>query len=161
MIPSSAFGIAVNFPQAAFENGIRFAMEMGTPNEESKRATFIFPSTGTTYWLGDVQVLNPRVDRDGSPLDPEVEEREAPSRRVQVNCAVEVEYAGVEGETPVGSFHQSRLVITLLEAEYQLVKGCQAVEYNGDTYSYAFEPENVGLFGSNVHSMVFNAEDES
>ena len=160
-IPDPSLGFSSAFDSSLFNNAIRFAMQMGAPLQEELRPTFVFASAGVSYWRGEDEVLNPRVDRDGSPLDPEIEERQVPPRRIQVDCAVEVERGALAGETPVGNFQQTRLVVTLLEEQYAQVKGCASCEYNGDNYLYAFEPDNFGLFDAGVHTLIFNAEDET
>lgn len=160
--PNPALGFSVNFPQQQFENAIRFAMQMGTPNPAEKRVTFIFKNDGVTYWKNGVQLTDPpRLDLDGHPYDAEVEVRKAADTEVQVDCAFEVGEAPPTREDPVGTFQRSQLTVTLLEAEYQQVAGCQSARYNGDRYVYSFEPDTYGLFGSDVHTMIFVSEDDS
>jgi len=160
--PDPALGFNVAFPQETFENAIRFAMQMGTPNEEAKRPTFIFPGGGVTYWRDGVMLTQPpRVDLDGHPYDPEIEVRRQPEVQLQVDCAFEVKEVTPRPEDPVGTFQHTQLVVTLLEAEYQQVQGCKAVTYNNDRYTYGFESEAYGLFGSDVHTIIFVSEDDS
>ena len=162
MLPSSAFGISADFPKQQFENAIRFAMQMGTPNDPDKRPIFIFPTKEKTYWRDDVQIPTPHLDADGRPLDPNIEMRISdPIEKEGVLCAIEVETSAAVGEIPVGKFPSTRLVITLLEAEWEEVVGCDGVRYNGDYYVYDHEPQNYGLFDSNVHTMIFVSEDET
>lgn len=160
--PDPALGFVVDFPTDLFNNAIKFAMQMGTPIEEAKRVTFLFSGNGSTYWKDGVELTTPpAVDLDGHPYDPEIEMRRSEDVRVQVDCAVEIEDVIPDREEPVGTFQQTKLTITLLEAEYQQVKGCKAVEYNGDRYVYGFDPVNYGLFDANVHQMIFMSEDDS
>jgi len=160
--PDPALGIAVDFPQELFENAIHFAMQMGTPNEQSKRVTFVFSGDGSTYWKNGVELTStPHLDLDGHPYDPEVEVRKTAEVTLQVDCAFEVKEVLPRPEDPVGTFQHTELTVTLLEVEYQQVKGCRAVLYNGDRYAYSFEPMNYGLFGSNVYQMIFTSEDDS
>lgn len=81
--------------------------------------------------------------------------------KTDVLCAIEVDTSAAVGEMPVGKFPATRLVVTLLEAEWAQVVGCDGVRYNGDYYVYDHEPENYGLFDSNTHTMIFVSEDES
>lgn len=160
--PDPALGFNVAFPQAQFENAIKFAMQMGTPNEAVKRPTFIFPGDGLTYWRDGVELVEPpRVDLDGHPYDPEIEVRRAADVELQVDCAFEVKEVIPRPEDPVGTFQHTQLVVTLLEAEYQQVKHCKAITYNSDRYLYGFESELYGLFGSDVHTIIFVSEDDS
>ena len=62
---------------------------------------------------------------------------------------------------PVGNFRQTKAVVTLLDTEYAKVTGCREMNYNGDRYLYGYEPEVNGLFGIDVHTMIFYALDES
>lgn len=162
MIPDPTLGISVNFPTETFNNAIRFAMQMAAPMEEYKRVTFIMPVSGLpTYWKNGNPVNSPRVDRDGNPLDAEIERRDPVPEEIQVDCAWEIVGGGGDDETPVGAFQQTRLVVTLLEEQYQEIVGCQAVRYNGDDYLYAYEPDNYGLFDAGVHTLIFTAKEET
>jgi len=160
-LPSASLGLPVNFPTDAFNTAIRFAMQMGAPVDPDKRPKFVFPSTGKTYWKDGVLVVNARTDRDGKPLNPEIEIRVAKPVTKQVDCAIVVERVGAGGEVAVGNFNSTRLVVTLLEEEWAEVVGCESVEYNGDLYVYAYEPENYGLFDAGVHTFIFNSKDET
>jgi hypothetical protein len=160
--PDPALGFVVDFPTDLFNNAIKFAMQMGTPNEESKRVTFVFSGNGSTYWKNGTELSPPpALDLDGHPYDPEVEVRKTADVTLQVDCAVEVKEVLPRPEDPVGTFQHTELTVTLLEAEYQQVVGCKAVTYNGDRYVYSFEPTNYGLFDANVHQMVFTSEDDN
>lgn len=159
--PDPALGFNVAFPTDLFNNGIRFAMQMGMPVDPDKRPKFVFPSIGKTYWRDGEQVPTPVVDQDDRPLDPEIEMRMATPRTESVDCAWVVERAGSPGEGPVGNFPQTRMVVTLLESDWAKVVGCSSVEYNGDVYIYDYEPENYGLFDAGVHTMIFISEDET
>lgn len=159
--PDPALGIAVNFPQELFENGILFAMQMGKPNDPDKQVVFLFPGTGVTYWKNGVSIPPPPLDLDGHPYDPDVEVRKGGETEVRVDCAVEVGEVAPDREDPVGTFQRTQLTITLLAAQYAEAAGAQAVLYNGDRYVYSFEPTNYGLFGANVHQMIFVSKDDS
>lgn len=160
-IPDDALGIAVDFDGEGFRNAIRFAMEMGTNPDPDKAPVFIQKGTGRTYWKDDVElVVTPRLDRDGQPLDPTIEVRRESDDQIRVDCAVEVERADAE-ELPVGTFRLVKLVVTLLDDQYELVKDCRELLYNGDAYLFGYEPESNGLFDVGVYTMIFYAKDES
>lgn len=162
MLPDPGLGIAVDFPQKEFEDAIRFAMQMGTPVDPDKRPKFVFASIGKTYWKVGVQLVSaPAMDWDGNPLDPEIETRVDAPRTVSVDCGIEVTSGASRGETPIGGFPAVQLTVTLLEADWAKVAGCDSVQYNGDTYLYDSEPSNVGLFSAGVHTMVFVSKDET
>ena len=162
MIPDPSLGIKAGFDRTMFESAVRFAMQMGTPQDPDKRPVFIFSSTGVSYWKDGVELPTPpHVDSDGVPLDPTIEVRKADEGRVSIDCAIEAGGGGGLGEIPVGRFPVVRLTVTVLDADYHLVQGCAAIEYNGDRYTYDHEPENVGLFDSGIHTMIFVSEDET
>ena len=159
--PDDALGISVDFDGEGFRNAIRFAMQMGTNPDPDKAPVFIQKGTGRTYWKDDAQLLTtPRLDRDGQPLDPEVEVRREADDQIRVDCAIEVVRADAE-ELPVGTFRLVKIVVTLLDDQYEEVKDCRELLYNGDLYMFGYEPESNGLFDVGVYTMIFYAKDES
>lgn len=158
--PDPALGIAVDFPELEFRNAIAFAMQMGRANA-SLQPVFVFPSGNRAYYKnGTLLDPPPRLDRDGRPFDPEVEVRVEPPRSVTVDCAVEIEEVNRE-ELPVGNFRPSKATVTVLDTAHAQITGCREMRYNGDLYLFAFEPEVNGMFGVNVHSMIFYALKDS
>lgn len=166
-IPDDALGFAVDFPSGDFINAIRFAEQMGRNPDDAKRIKFMARATGQpTYFKDDVELdSTPRLDGDGNPLDPDVEVRLPAETEIldgsePVDCAIEVEPRDAL-ETPVGNFRPTKVVITLLGAQYQLVKDCRKILYNGDEYMFGYEPESVGLFDVSVYTMIFYAKDDA
>jgi len=157
--PNPALGISATFDPTTFRNAIRFAMQMGSPPDPARRATFIFPSAGKSYVKNGSAVANPRTDRDGVPLDPEIRTVEIPGGEVLVDCAIEIQPADAD-ELPVGSFRPTKAVVTLLDEEFAQVNGCKELRYNGDRYAYGYETEGLGLFDVGVHVLTFYALDE-
>ncbi len=158
--PSDSLGIPVNFDNESFRQAIRFAMQMGTNPDPDKRPIFIRKNQGRTYKKDGVVIPTPRLDRDGKPFDPEIEVVKAPDERVSVDCAIEVERADAE-ELPVGNFRPTKVVVTLLDDQYEVVNDCRELIYNGDRYLFGYEPESNGLFEVGVYTMIFYAVDES
>lgn len=159
--PDSNLGISVNFPEEQFRNAIHFAMQMGKNPDETRQAVFIVTGTGRTFWKNDVLVVGtPRLDRDGMPLDPEIEVRHQADTEIKRDCAIEVVRADAE-ELPVGNFRPTKCVVTLLDDDYQAVKAARRLRYNGDEYLFGYEPESEGLFEVGVYTMIFYALDES
>lgn len=157
----SAFGISVNFDDDQFRNAVKFAMELGMNPDETRRPIFVKRSTTRTYWKDGVQLTTaPRTDRDGRPLDPDIEVRRDADQEISVDCAVEVTEVS-QADLPVGNFRPNRLTVTLLDVDYVQVKDCREVIYNGDRYAFTNEPESEGLFSVGVYTMVFYAIDES
>jgi hypothetical protein len=168
--PDPALGISADFDGDQFRNAIRFAMQMGTPPEVGKRASFVFKSTGRTYWkdagvddAGDprtIQQMSPRLDRDGKPLDPTIQVINTAPVIKTVDCVVEITRADAD-ELPVGNFRPTKATVTLLDEQYDQVKGCRELLFNGDRYLYGYEPEGLGLFDVGVNTIIFYATDET
>ena len=159
--PDPSLGISADFDSAGFRQAIKFAMQMGTNPNPDRRPIFVKRSSSVTYWKGGIQLgTPPRMDRDGVPLDPDIEVRRVPDEHLEVDCAIEVVRAEAE-ELPVGNFRPTKVVATLLDAEYEVVKECREMLYNGDRYIFGYEPESNGLFDVGVYTMIFYAKDES
>lgn len=158
--PNANLGISASFDATAFQNAIKFAMQMGAPNVLAKQAVFVFKSTTRTYSKNGDPVVDPRLDRDGVPLDPEVLVTEGSERLVKVDAAIEIEPAD-PNEMPVGNFRPTKALVTLLDAEFALVDGCDELRYNGDRYAFGYEPGAFGLFNAGIHQLTFYALDES
>lgn len=165
--PNPDLGIDAGFDPAEFRRSIHFAMQMGTPPDPDKRPKFLKKSTSRTYWQNGVQLgSTPRLDRDGKPLDPTIEVRRGATTEYKmpddsaVDCAIEVARADSD-ELPVGNFRPTKIVVTLLDDEYEVVRECRELIYNGDRYQFGYEPEAYGLFSVGVHTMIFYAIDES
>ena len=159
--PDNGLGISADFDNEGFRQAIRFAMQMGTNPDPDRRPIFIRKGRGATYWKGGVELVTaPRLDRDGEPLDPEIEVRRVADEQISVDCAIEVDRADAE-ELPVGNFRPTKVIVTLLDEQYELVKDCRELAYNGDKYLYGYEPESNGLFEVGIYTMVFYAIDES
>lgn len=164
MIPSSDLGIAANFPAEKFRNGIKFAMQMGAPNQEGRAVAFVRKHSGVQYFLNDVEVFpgvdGIRIDRDGKPLNPEVRMVEAEDELITVDCAVDIVPADAS-ELPVGTFRPVKAEVTVLDVDYTKIQDCRELAYNGDRYVFGYEPTDSGLFDVDVHTLIFYALDES
>ena len=158
-LPDAALGISANFDAQEFRDGIHFAMQMGTPIAEDRKPAFVFASPGRSYTKNGETVTNVRLDSSGQPIDPEVRVVEIPGKRVQVDCAVEIAKADSD-EMPVGNFRGTKATVTLLDVDYEQVQGCKELEFNGDRYSYGYEPDGLALFDVAVHTLVFYALEE-
>jgi len=159
-VPDPSLGILANIDAVAVRNALRFAMQFGAPPEDARKATFVFPSSGKTYTKGLVTVTNPRLDRDGVPLDPEIKVTKATPTEVQVDCAVEVNDVRPE-ELPVGKYRATKATVTVLDEQYALIKGCKEMRFNGDRYAYDSEQYGLGLAQIGVYVMHFFGIDES
>jgi hypothetical protein len=167
--PNPALGIPAGFDEQAFRNAMAFSMQMGKPNDLDRKPVFLKKSTGRTYsrggevlWSGSGQPPPAvvRTGRKGEPLDPTIKVVPNDDVEVEVDCAIEVEDVKQE-DLPVGNFKPVKLTVTVLDTEYAKLAGVKELKYNGDHYMKSNEPEIDGLFGVDVHQLVFFAVDES
>lgn len=166
--PDPSLGISGSFDADLFRNAAKFAMQMGVNPDPTKSAIFLKKASGRTYWKNDVQLVSPpRLDRDGKPLDPDIEVRQTPDVRIvvgkgdgEVDVALEVDRADAE-ELPVGTFRPTKVVVTALDVDYEIIKDCYEMIYNGDRYKFGYEPESTGLFEVGVYTLVYYALDEA
>ena len=156
-------GTDPRFNKERFEEAVRFAMRMGAPTRPEDRAIFHF-RTERVYPSGT------RLDQEGKPLNSSVRaEYVRPDPITLEEVAIEFEQATPD-ELPVGVRIPTRVTITLLEDEYQIIKDRAAegseefaheVEIGGDRYRIAYRPPPVALFDSGVHQIVCYALEES
>lgn len=141
--------LPAGFDKAAVMAGLKRAMEFGAPTRVEDRATFYKVVTTTD----DV----PRDD-DFIPFDPEAE-RTAKPTPVTVDCTVE--YVDRSEQTEAfGAITASRIKVTLLDPEYQKVKGFSYVVAGGDRYNYRLTEPPVALGNIDVWTVHCVAEDE-
>jgi hypothetical protein len=143
------------FDADAARQGILNAMSFGEPTRTDDKAWFYFSKTRTSTPPGAA------ADQDGVPFDstaPVLSPDRKP--RLQVPCAID--YVDVAETTETfGSDKAARIVITLLDTEYQRVKGFAYVVAGGDKYvSPTVEPP-VALGTIDVWTVHCVAEDES
>lgn len=140
-----------DFNAAEFRTAIQFAMTMGAAVDVGERASFHFPSQ---------LVYNAPADGAQVPFDPAATVTKTEPTPVQVNCAIE--YFDVENQpTDFGLLAPSRLTITLLDEDYEKVKGCSYVVVHGDRYNYRRTEPPSGLFDVGIYTMHFTAQSET
>lgn len=163
--PDADLGIAANFQAQEFRNAVRFSMQMGAPTNPAKRAQFIKRSSVRTYWKDGIQLAGPpAMGRQGEPLDPDVEVRvAAPTIVTDVDVAIEISPARSDElpASPVGNFTTTKAEVTVLDVDYVKIDGFREMLYNGDTYLFGYEGQLNGLFGVDVHTLLFFALDEN
>lgn len=143
--------IPPGFDATRVKDGLYKAMGFGEPTRVADKATFYFVATAAAP---DGTVL----DDLGTPFDPTVR-RQKSITSMQVACAVEF-FDRMEKSETFGVVEPSRVQITLLDPEYQLVKDFSYVVVGGDKYIYRFtEPPNA-LGSIDVWQVWANAEDE-
>lgn len=138
------------FDRARIVAGLRRAMVFGEPTRSADRATFYVVTTTTG--------VGPR-DEDLVPFDPVVARTVKPTA-VTVPCAVEYGDRGDQVET-FGTITPSRVKVTLLDDDYQQVKGFSYVVIGGDKYLYRLTEPVVALGSVDVWTVHVVAEDEA
>lgn len=141
------------FDPNVFRTNIRFAMRMGMPEDATKGVTFRFGKTKT--WPSGAA-----LDQDGNPFDPTLSAIVTEPDPVQIPVGVEFSQASPE-ELPVGQFVGSKVVLTMLDEDYEEVKLAKEVTIDGDDYIIRYEEPPIGLFDVTVHRFVCTSKDES
>jgi hypothetical protein len=131
--------------------GLRLAMSVGLPPVESEQPTF--------FW-SPVTTNTARADETGVPYDVNVRRQTAPARSLRVTCAVE--YFDNAGKLEnFGVMVPTKVVLTLLDQEYEQVKGFHAVVIGGSRYFYQRTETPQGLGSIGVYSVHCVAEDQA
>lgn len=134
---------------AAFEAGVRTAMQLGLPVDASRRPVFILPVAPDS---GE--------DARGLPWDIEGDMTEAPNEVTGVLCAVEFKAPGSDLTDGGGVIAQrATVIVTLLQAEWGQVKTAVSVGISGDTYRRWFDAPDLALGTAGVYQLYFEAGD--
>lgn len=141
--------LPAGFDKNAVMAGLKKAMQFGAPTRVEDQATFYKVVTTTD----DV----PRDD-DFIPFDPDAE-RTAKPTGIRVDCSVEYDDRA-EVTEQFGGITPSRITITLLDPEYQKIKGFRYVVAGGDRYNYRLTEPPVALGNVDVWTVHCVAEDE-
>lgn len=146
-----------DFDASAFREAIQFAMNMGLPSDTSERATF--------RWRTERSF--DKADSGGDPFSWDSSPTSETSRSdVQLACAVEyVSRISASEDTNIGPFDPSRVVITLLDEQYDTLTQYgdfpDVVLLGGNEYEIKFVGPPVGLFEVTVYQVHAQARDES
>lgn len=144
---------AAGFNADEFRDAIRFAMEMGLPENPTERATFKW-TPQRTYSKTDA--AGRPLDWTAEPLTSNVHED------VQIPVAKEFQrYSSGEGMTSVGEFHTTSVVLTVMDEYFEQIEGADKVELGGNSYTIEYVSPPDGLFGVTVYQIYLRAEDES
>ena len=144
-------GLVEGFNPAEFRAGIRQAMIMGLPPVQADQPVFCFEQDPVNFSSADVEDV---------PFDPEARPMRPAPLTKQVPCAVEYVDAAGRVES-FGTINPSKIRLTLLDEEYQQIRGFDFVEIAGDKYNYAKTEPPVGLGVVGVWTVHCIAEDES
>jgi hypothetical protein len=140
------------FDADAFRDGIGIAMAVGMPPELEDQPTFVTPAP----------VVDTGVDRDESGVAfdwtaPRTKDGE--DTNTQVPAAVE--YFDMDGQLAnFGSMSASKVVLTLLDRDYELVKGFSYVIIGGNKYTYERTEPPIGMVDVAIWRIHCRTDDE-
>ena len=141
------------FPEKQFRDGIHFAMDMGDPDADRDTVHFHWDEV-RQYAIADSNNLPFDLDDPKTILEPAFSK--------QTLAALEfVSRSTLSGGTPVGQFDSHRVKITLLDTEYEEIKGFDWLDISGNKYDLDFVEPVIGLFGVSVYILHASARDES
>jgi len=141
------------FNEAAFRDGILFAMNMGTPKEVEERVTFVWEAK-KDYLAEDGKGVPFKLDDAGTLVTPE--------RTAQIPLALEfINRSTLSGGTGLEAFDTPRVVLTVMDTEFPQIQGADYMIIDGDHYDIKFEAPPVGLFNVTVHTIHGHARDET
>lgn len=151
--PPAPPGFGAEFNADEFRSAIRATMTMGLPNKVEERATF--------RWI--VRKDWAQEDSGGVPFDltstpTRVEEH--PDVQIPIAWAFSARPAQ-SVSTEMGEFDLGRVEMTILDVDYELVRGAELVVLGGNIYEIAFVAPPVGLFDVTVYTVYANARDET
>lgn len=139
-------GILAGFDPDLFRTTIVNTMVMGENSDDALKPTFHFART-STWPVGTI------LDAFGKPLDARVQAVVTSRAPVQVPCAVEFAQDTTDNETLVGTFRQTRAVLTLLDEQYADVSAAIEVDIDGHRYSIN-DMHTVALGPVNVYQLL-------
>ena len=133
-------------------DGLRLAMAVGLPAEVADQPVFVFPPTPVD--TGD------DTDGNGVPFDWRAGRAAAGAPTTfQVPCAIEY----IDGQGKIENFGlmaPTRLLLTLLDEDYALIKGFSYVVIAGNQYFYAKTRPPLGLVSVGVWQVEVRTDDE-
>lgn len=140
------------FDADLFRTNIRAAMTMGLPNKPVEQATF--------QWR--VHKTYQREDSTHRPYDWTAASVTSDAR-ADVKIPVAVEFGRVSEATgnAVGSFENPRVTMTILDEDYELIKGASHVLLGENVYEIDFVAPPIGLFDVTVYQIFARARSES
>ncbi len=141
----------VDFDRAAFRTGILTAMAIGTAPDVARRPVFVF---------ADTRASTGPVDDEGIPYDLGAVSTTTAGRAISgMLCAVE--YLDAVGQVvDMGIVAPTQLRLTLLDAEYQQVKGFDHLLIDGDRYDYRRTEPPIGMVDETVWIIHCKAQDD-
>lgn len=144
-------GADSGFNSAEFRDAIHFAMKMGAAPEVDEQAIFHFATASA---------FTAPADGADVPFDPSAVITTTTPDPVKVDCAIE--YLDSENQpTSFGLMAPTRIVVTLLDVDYEQVQDAAYVVIHGDRYDYRRTEPPAGLFDVGLYTMHFTARNET
>lgn len=138
-----------SFDQARVIEGLHKAMGFGEPNVVGDK---------TTFWTETATASAGAKDQEDVPFDPSVRRPTTKSSK-QVTCALEYN----EKSTVVNDYgvsQPSSVTITLLDEDYQQIKGFSWVVAGGNQYFYSETEPPTGMGSIDVWTVHANSRDQ-
>ena len=147
----AASGTPASFNKDAVRAGLLTAMNFGLPTESADQPTFFMPTETVT--------ASGPYDDEGVAYDPAATYTTSTLVKKAVACAVE--YMDGEGKIETfGVIAPSRVKLTLLDTEYDLIKGFAFCVIEGQKYWYQRTEPPVALGTIDVYTIHCKSEDE-
>lgn len=144
-------GSVPGFNPDEVRTGLRLAMNIGLPPVETDQPTFYFPRAASTTGA---------ADEDAMPFDVTKRRVLDPPRSVRVPCAIE--YFDNQGKIEnFGVIVPSKVELTVLDEEYEKIKGFEYVVIGGSRYWYSRTATPAGLVSIGVFTIYCTAEDQT
>jgi hypothetical protein len=144
----------IPFNAATVRAGLRLAMTVGLPPVEADQPTFYFPPTSVTPG-----VTGEALDEEGVPFAPSTTVVRSTPAPVQVPCAVEYHDGSGKLEN-FGVIAASKIVLTLLDEDYDQVEGFLYVVIAGQKYWYRRTENATGLVALGIYTVHCESDDQ-
>lgn len=140
------------FDANAVRTGLRTAFNVGMPPLEEEQPVFFMPLV--------VPDQTEAVDSDGVPFDPSYLPTRTP--RVKVSgLSAGIDYVdGIGKLENFGVIAPSKVILTLLDVDYEQVKGFEFVVISGNKFFYRRTETTHGLVSVGLYKVHCTAEDE-
>lgn len=143
---------AAGFNSAEVRDALKFAMKMGLPDAVEERITFMWRKQR------DYQSKDPAGRPYNWRSQPTSDDTPDP---VQIDAAIQFSDRMTNSSgTALGQFDAARIQVTVLDVDYELVRGANIIMANGATYTIDFVAPPEGLFDMTVYTIYASSVDE-
>lgn len=138
------------FDANAVRAGLRLAMTVGLAPDAGDQPTFFMPAVETSSAV---------LDQGGVPFSPAGQRTFAPRTSFTVPCGVEYQDGPGKLEN-FGVIVPSKVILTLLDEDYDVVKGFEFVVISGTRYFYRRTEPQKGLVTLGIWKVHCVSEDQ-